>query len=192
MDHVRLLIQALTVETDHLHCVARAWSNSCNSSKWSTITLCLGCDLLGSSLNLFWNTANVFVYRDPYLGVQGLEIMSSCWEETALIHPSCSPSQTSASPSLDQVRSNLLSLHTQSDWDLMFLLSVPCSSHEDWLWEHSSEDGVQRELCQPGVFQLQAAGQPGVTDHQTQQCGGFLLQQLIPSGSDASFDNRHF
>lgn len=50
------------------------------------------------------------------------------------------------------------------------------SSHEDRLWKHGGEDGVQREVCQPGVFQLQATGQPGAADHQTEQRGRFLFQ----------------
>lgn len=70
--------------------------------------------------------------------------------------------------------SSKLPLHTHRISSLFF--PPNCSSHEDWLWQHGGEDGVQREVCQPSVFQLQATGQPGAADHQTQQRGRFLFQ----------------
>lgn len=57
--------------------------------------------------------------------------------------------------------------------------ALSCSSPEGRLREHGGEDGVQREVRQPGGVQLQATGQPGAADHQTQQRGGLLLQRLI-------------
>lgn len=63
--------------------------------------------------------------------------------------------------------------------------SFPRSPHEDRLREHSGEDGVQREVREPSVFQLQATGQPGTADDQTQQRGRLLFQQLIPTGSES-------
>lgn len=72
------------------------------------------------------------------------------------------------------ISSKLLPLHTHTQNFYSFFPN--CSSHEDWLWQHGGEDGVQREVCQPSVFQLQATGQPGAADHQTQQRGRFLFQ----------------
>lgn len=70
---------------------------------------------------------------------------------------------------------SILSVHLMF-WLFTFLfLPFRLSSHEDRLWKHGGEDGVQREVCQPGVFQLQATGQPGAADHQTEQRGRFLF-----------------
>lgn len=59
--------------------------------------------------------------------------------------------------------------------------NLSCSSPEGRLRQHGGQDGVQREVRQPGVVQLQATGQSGAADHQTQQRGGFLLQQVTPA-----------
>lgn len=74
---------------------------------------------------------------------------------------------------------SFLIIHHMLIWSLLLLLlflALRHSSHEDRLWKHGGEDGVQREVCQQGVVQLQATGQPGAADHQTQQRGGFLFQ----------------
>lgn len=138
-----------------------------------------------------------FVFcRGPGPVVQNQGILCSCWEETASTRRSCCPSQTSASPSPDPVSANPIH-HLVSSGSLRWLLNLtwrlysvlslpqspplsppspPRSSHENWLWKHGGEDGVQREVRQPGVFQLQATGQAGAADHQTQQRGRFLFQ----------------
>ncbi|XP_054613156.1 corticotropin-releasing factor-binding protein isoform X2 [Dunckerocampus dactyliophorus] len=52
------------------------------------------------------------------------------------------------------------------------------SPREGRLRQHGGADGVQRQVRQQGVLQLPPAGQPGSAAAQSQQCGGFLLQQL--------------
>lgn len=129
-----------------------------------------------------WASSLVFSFpSDPEPAVQNRGILCSCWEEMASIHRSCCPSQTSASPSPAPVSVGWLRLlipvtgHLCTSADSDCFLSFLLSSHEDWLWKHGGEDGVQREVCQQGVFQLQATGPPGAADHQTKQCRRFLL-----------------
>lgn len=137
---------------------------------------------------MYWTSSLFFsLHSGPEPVVQNREILCSCWEEMALIHQSCCPSQTSASPSPAPVSVSWLCLlipvpscfwASTKYWLFTFaFFSLPfhLSSHEDWLWKHGGEDGVQWEVCQQGVFQLQATGQPGAADHQTKQCWRFLF-----------------
>lgn len=132
-----------------------------------------------STSPLFYSLASA-----PEPVVQNREILCSCWEEMASIRPSCCPSQTSASPSPAPVSCRPTPAPPPSRYradsdrppDALLFSSFGLSSHEDRLWKHGGEDGVQREVCQPGVFQLPATGQPGAADHQTEQRGRFLFQ----------------
>lgn len=135
-----------------------------------------------------WTSPLFFSFHSgPEPVVHSREILCSCWEEMASIHQSCCQSQTSASPSPDPVSVGWLRLLIPAPscfcasirnclfTFVVFFLLFRLSSYEDWLWKHGGEDGVQWEVCQQGVFQLQATGQPGAADHQTKQRRRFLF-----------------